>query len=307
VHERARVEDRVRRDQAILDPDDYLSGIEEALLLADVGVTTTQVLLGRLRGTVGPGTDPADVLRVLSEFLRTVFSSAEPAASPSDGPRIILVAGVNGVGKTTTIGKLAAQQVDAGKRTLLVAADTFRAAAIEQLERWGSRIGADVIRQVTGADPAAVVVDGIRAARARKSEVVFIDTAGRLHTKTNLMEELRKVRRMIDRECPGGPHETLLVLDATTGQNGLQQARVFKEALDVTGVVLTKMDGTARGGIAVAVAAELDLPVRYIGLGEGVGDLAPFDASAFIDAILAADQDSPTGPVPIPPGQQPGR
>jgi fused signal recognition particle receptor len=298
---------RVRRDQAILDPDDYLSGIEEALLLADVGVPTTQTLLGRLRSVVGPGADSADVLRVLGEFLRGIFPTTAPPASPPEGPRIILVAGVNGVGKTTTIGKLAAQEVDAGKRTLLIAADTFRAAAIEQLERWGSRIGVDVIRQVTGADPAAVVVDGLRAARARKSETVFIDTAGRLHTKTNLMEELRKVRRMIDRECPGGPHETLLVLDATTGQNGLQQARIFKEALDVTGVVLTKMDGTARGGIVVAVAAELGLPVRYIGLGEGVGDLALFDPNAFIDAILAGDHDPPARSGVIPPGQHQGR
>jgi fused signal recognition particle receptor len=221
---------------------------------------------------------------------------------------VILVAGVNGVGKTTTIGTLAALQVAGGSRVLLVAADTFRAAAVDQLERWGGRVGADVIRQAPGTDPAAVVVDGLRAARARKSDVVFIDTAGRLHTKVNLMEELRKIRRVIDRECPGAPHETLLVLDATTGQNGLQQARIFKEVLDVTGVVLTKMDGTARGGIAVAVAADLGLPIRYLALGERAEDLARFDPEEFIDALLSPDRNTPeatTGSAGSPEGRWP--
>jgi fused signal recognition particle receptor len=283
----------VRRDRGLLDPEHYLAGVEEALLVADVGVSTTQALLARLRETVAPSASPEDVLRTLASLLRKVFPEPSQVASVGDGPRVILVAGINGVGKTTTIGKLAALQVAAGARVLLVAADTFRAAAIDQLERWGGRVGAEVIRQAPGTDPAAVVVDGLRAARARKSDVVFIDTAGRLHTKVNLMEELRKMRRVIDRECPGAPHETLLVLDATTGQNGLQQARVFKEALDVTGVVLTKMDGTARGGIAVAVAADLGLPIRYLALGERLEDLAPFDPEEFIDALLTPDRSTP--------------
>jgi fused signal recognition particle receptor len=283
----------LRRDRGVLDPEHYLAGVEEALLVADVGVSTTQALLARLRETVAPSTRPEDVLVTLAGVLRTIFPKPLPIAEAIDGPRVILVAGVNGVGKTTTIGKLAALQVAAGARVLLVAADTFRAAAIDQLERWGGRVGADVIRQAPGTDPAAVVVDGLRAARARKSDVVFIDTAGRLHTKVNLMEELRKIRRVIDRECPGAPHETLLVLDATTGQNGLQQARVFKEALDVTGVVLTKMDGTARGGIAVAVAADLGLPIRYLALGERAEDLAPFDPEEFIDALLTPERSTP--------------
>lgn len=295
----------IRRDRDILDPEHYLASVEEALLVADVGVSTTQALLARLRETVAPSTRPEEVLLALASLLRTVFPEAIPVASETDGPRVILVAGVNGVGKTTTIGKLAALQIAGGSRVLLVAADTFRAAAVDQLERWGGRVGADVIRQAPGTDPAAVVVDGLRAARARKSDVVFIDTAGRLHTKVNLMEELRKIRRVIDRECPGAPHETLLVLDATTGQNGLQQARIFKEALDVTGVVLTKMDGTARGGIAVAVAADLGLPIRYLALGERAEDLALFDPEEFIDALLSPDRNAPEATAGSPDGRWP--
>jgi fused signal recognition particle receptor len=194
--------------------------------------------------------------------------------------------GVNGVGKTTTIGKLAARYVRDGQRVLLVAGDTFRAAAAEQLERWAERTGAAFIRQAEGADPAAVVVDGLRSARTRGVDVVIVDTAGRMHTRANLMEELRKIRRVIAREWAGAPHETLLVLDATTGQNGLQQARLFKEAVEITGAVLTKMDGTAKGGIAIAIAADLSVPVRYIGLGEAVEDLDDFDATGYVDAIL---------------------
>jgi fused signal recognition particle receptor len=270
----------------------YLAGIEEALLLADVGVRTTQSLLEQLEREVGrrPG-DRVQVLAVMRRVLGEVFArtGAPAIATPSDPPMVTLVTGVNGVGKTTTIGKLAAQHVRAGRQVLLVAGDTFRAAAVEQLERWGARTGAHVVSQRTGADPAAVVVDGLRSAQARGVDVVIIDTAGRLHTKSNLMEELRKVRRVAARECPGAPHETLLVLDATTGQNGLQQARLFKDAVDISGVVLAKMDGTARGGMAVAIAAELDLPIRFLGVGEGVEDLTPFRPEDFIGALLATE------------------
>jgi fused signal recognition particle receptor len=201
-------------------------------------------------------------------------------------PFVILAVGVNGVGKTTTIAKIAQRLVQAGKVPLLVAADTFRAAAIDQLQVWADRIGVDVIRHRHGADPAAVAFDGIAAAKARRVDVVLIDTAGRLHTKSNLMDELRKITRVIAGECPGAPHEVLLVLDATVGQNALSQARQFHQAVDVTGLVLTKLDGTARGGIVVAIAEELKLPVRLIGVGESVEDLQDFQSGAFVDALL---------------------
>jgi fused signal recognition particle receptor len=204
-----------------------------------------------------------------------------------------MVVGVNGVGKTTSIGKLAARSVAEGNRALLVAADTFRAAAIEQLGVWADRTGTELVRQRQGSDPAAVVFDGMRAALGRNADVVIVDTAGRLHTKSNLMEELKKVRRVIAREIPGAPHETLLVVDATTGQNGLAQARAFVDALQVTGIVLTKLDGTAKGGIVIAIAAELGIPIRYVGVGERVDDLREFDAQQFVDALLAGpDADS---------------
>jgi fused signal recognition particle receptor len=198
-----------------------------------------------------------------------------------------MVVGVNGVGKTTSIGKLAARFMRGGRRTLLVAADTFRAAAIEQLTVWAERTGADLVRQQHGGDPGAVAFDGLRAAVARNADVVIIDTAGRLHTKSNLMDELRKVRRVIAREVPGAPHETLLVIDAVTGQNGLTQARAFLQQLEITGVILTKLDGTARGGIVLAITGELGIPVRYVGVGEGVDDLREFDPGEFAAALLA--------------------
>lgn len=272
---------------------DFLEGLEEALIVADVGVTTTASLLARLRRELGEEGQPDHVVEVLARLVHEMFLGVPPAydsPQPEPGsPRVILVTGVNGVGKTTTIAKLGTRYVKEGRQVMFVAADTFRAAAAEQLERWGTRIGAAVISQRPGGDPAAVVVDGLRSARARGVDVVIVDTAGRLHTKTNLMEELRKIRRVAGRECPGAPHETLLVLDATTGQNGIQQARLFGEAVDVTGVVLTKMDGTARGGIAVAIVAELGLPVRFLGLGEGPDDLAPFDAGEFVQALLSSE------------------
>jgi len=198
----------------------------------------------------------------------------------------MLFLGVNGVGKTTTIGKLAAQFRSAGKRVLLVAGDTFRAAAVEQLDAWGKRAGVEVIKHRAGADPSAVIFDGMQAARSRGIDVLLIDTAGRLHTKIHLIEELKKIRRVIIREQPDAPHETFLVLDATTGQNGLQQARVFKEAADITGIVLTKLDGTAKGGVIIGIQEELGVPVKYIGVGEQVDDLQPFDASSFVHALF---------------------
>jgi fused signal recognition particle receptor len=270
--------------------DGPLAGLEEALLLADVGVQTTVSLLARLKREVGSGAgDEGTVRDALRRLLLGAFMAGSPGAAnppPHGRPWVILVAGVNGVGKTTTIGKLAARYAKDGRQVLMIAADTFRAAATEQLERWAARTGAAVVAQRAGADPASVVVDGLRSAKARQSDVVIIDTAGRLHTKANLMEELRKIRRVAERECPGAPHETLLVLDASTGQNGLQQARLFREAVAISGIVLTKLDGTARGGIAVAVAVELGVPIRFIGIGEGVDDLRPFDAGEFVDALL---------------------
>jgi fused signal recognition particle receptor len=212
----------------------------------------------------------------------------DPApAEPAVRPWVVLVVGVNGVGKTTTIGKLAARHRALGRKVLVVAGDTFRAAAIEQLSVWAERTGADVIKQAQGADPSSVVFDGMQAAIARGVDVVLIDTAGRLHTKVNLMEELRKVRRVIDRVLPGAPHEVLLVLDATTGQNAVSQARTFSEAVEVTGVVLTKLDGTARGGVVVAIRHELGLPVRWVGLGEAAEDLEPFDPEEFASALVS--------------------
>jgi fused signal recognition particle receptor len=270
--------------------DGQFARLEEALLLADVGVQTTISLLTRLKREVGSAA-PGEgvVLEHLRRLLLDAFTHRSPGQQDSashQGPWVILITGVNGVGKTTTIGKLAARYGKEGKQVLVIAADTFRAAATEQLERWAARTGAAVVSQGTGADPAAVVVDGLRSANARRSDVVIVDTAGRLHTKSNLMEELRKIRRVAERECPGAPHETLLVLDASTGQNGLQQARLFQEAVAISGIVLTKLDGTARGGIAVAVAVELGVPIRFIGIGEGVDDLRPFEAEEFVDALL---------------------
>ena len=214
-------------------------------------------------------------------------TATTPRASPlSARPWVIVFLGVNGVGKTTTIGKLAAQYRLAGKKALLVAGDTFRAAAIEQLEAWAQRAGVDIIKHRAGSDPSAVVYDGMRAAKSRDIDVLLIDTAGRLHTKVHLIEELKKLRRVIAREQPDAPHETLLVIDATTGQNGLQQARIFKEATDINGIVLTKLDGTAKGGVIVGIQEELGVPVRYIGVGEEIDDLQPFEPAQFVQALF---------------------
>ena len=270
--------------------EEFLEEMEELLITADFGMQTTQDLVQALAGRlkeIDPN-EPAQLHDVLGEEIRARLKTGSSEwPIPESGPLVIMVVGVNGVGKTTTIGKLAKQFSDQGKKVVLGAGDTFRAAAAEQLEVWGERSGAEVIRHTEGSDPGAVAFDAAKAAVARNADVLILDTAGRLHTKVNLMEELKKVRRVIDREIPGAPHETLLVLDATTGQNALIQARSFQDAVDVTGIALTKLDGTAKGGIVVAISSQLELPVRLIGIGEGVSDLRLFDADVFVAALFA--------------------
>jgi fused signal recognition particle receptor len=268
-----------------------LDEMEESLLTADVGVKATQKLMDTLRGLSPSGGE--DLAQDMSSQLQKAMvkllqdSAAAPRfAALSVRPWVVLLLGVNGVGKTTTIGKLAAQYKSAGKKVLLVAGDTFRAAAVEQLEAWGRRAGVELIKHRAGSDPSAVVYDGMQAAKSRAIDVLLIDTAGRLHTKVHLVEELKKIHRVISRVQPGAPHETLLVLDATTGQNGLQQAKVFKEATDIDGIVLTKLDGTAKGGVIISIQEELGVPVRYIGIGEDVDDLQPFEAERFVEALF---------------------
>jgi fused signal recognition particle receptor len=273
--------------------EDLLEGLEEILIGADFGMKTTADLMQSLQKRIsrGEAKDP-EALRALlkEEILQRLKLEAAPLEPGSVSPFVVMVVGVNGVGKTTTIGKIAHQFVSQGKTVLLGAGDTFRAAAAEQLAVWGERAGVDVISQNSGADPAAVAFDAVRSAIARKVDVLLLDTAGRLHTKVNLMEELKKIRKVLDRELPGAPHETLLVVDATTGQNALVQARFFQEAVAVTGLALTKLDGTARGGMLVAIGHELGLPVRYVGIGEGIDDLRPFDPTLFVEALFEAQQ-----------------
>ena len=268
--------------------EERFEALEEALLGADVGTRTTALLLGRVREQTRSGDDPASLRGALRTELIRILGGAD-TAKPSTPPKVILVTGVNGVGKTTTIGKLASRYAAEGAKVLLIAADTFRAAAIEQLGVWATRTGADIVRHEQGADPSAVVFDGLRAAVARKADVVLVDTAGRLHTRTPLMDELGKIRRTVEREVPGAPHEVLLVLDATTGQNALSQARAFTEAAAVTGVVVTKLDGTAKGGMVLAVSQELGIPVRWVGVGEGLDDLRRFDPEEFVGGLLDVD------------------
>lgn len=268
---------------------ELLEDLEEILITADLGVHTTQLLLDRVRERVKRKElqDPERLREALREEMEAILSVQAPPMDPSRAkPFVIMMIGVNGVGKTTTIGKLAHRFRQDGLSPMLVAADTFRAAAAEQLERWAERIQVPIVRQQSGADPSAVVFDALDAALARHVDVVLIDTAGRMHTKVNLMEELKKLHRVIQRKLPEAPHEILLVLDATTGQNAVNQARLFQEALGVTGLILTKLDGTAKGGVIVPICHELRLPVRYIGLGEALDDLRPFDAAAFARAVL---------------------
>jgi fused signal recognition particle receptor len=268
-----------------------LDDLEGILLGADLGSATTQEVLSKLREKVDRKQikNVDELKRLLKEELLTIINSANtPPVERAEGmPEVIMVVGVNGTGKTTTIGKLAQVLRGDGRTVLLCAADTFRAAAIEQLEVWGNRTGTEVIRTKAGGDPAAVLFDALQAGIARHADCVIVDTAGRLHTKSSLMAELEKMRRTAQRIIPGAPHETLLVMDATTGQNGLQQARLFTESAGVTGIVLTKLDGTAKGGVVVAICRELGLPVRYVGVGEKVGDLLRFNAKDFVDSLFA--------------------
>ena len=266
-----------------------LEDLESALLTSDLGLPTTTAILEQLRDRARrQDIDGGEELReLLKEQIRNILEAPRgPVPEPATPPKVIFLVGVNGTGKTTTSGKLAAWFRAENKSVLLCAADTFRAAAIEQLEVWATRSGVDMIKTKQGGDPAAVLYDAAAAAKARKINVLIVDTAGRLHTKTGLMDELEKMRRTAKRLIPEAPHEVLRVMDATTGQNGLQQARLFTEASGVTGIVLTKLDGTAKGGIAVAIARELNLPVRFVGVGEKIGDLLEFDPKAFVDSLL---------------------
>ena len=272
---------------------DTLDDLEAILITADLGSATTQQILGKLRERADRKQikDVDELKKLIKEQVLEILNSTPPrSVKPAAGePQVIMVVGVNGTGKTTTIGKLAHFLLREGKSVLLCAADTFRAAAIEQLEVWGTRAGVDVIKTKPGGDPAAVLFDALTAAKARKADVVIVDTAGRLHTKSNLMAELEKMKRTAQRIIPGSPHEVFLVMDATTGQNGLQQARLFTESAGVTGIVLTKLDGTAKGGIVIAISRELGLPVRYVGVGEQMGDLLVFNAESFADSLFTLE------------------
>lgn len=273
--------------------DAFLEQLEEILIGADVGVATTMdiVISLRRRAREDRYASAGELMGLLKDEIRSHLNAApQEESSPFElagvPPHVIMVVGVNGAGKTTTIGKLAHVYVKSGKKVVIGASDTFRAAANEQLEIWAGRSGARMVRQEKGSDPAAVAFDAVRSAVSQRADVVIIDTAGRLHTKVNLMEELRKIRRVVEKVHPGAPHEVLLVIDASTGQNGIQQAKQFGAAVGVTGLVLTKLDGTAKGGVVLAIAREMDVPVRFIGVGEGLDDLQPFDRTAFVDALF---------------------
>ena len=268
--------------------DEFYDGLEEALILADIGAEAAVDTVAQLRKRVSERllTRAEEVKDALRDILRSKLEVGDSALVLEGKPAVVLVIGVNGVGKTTSIGKLAARLKAEGKKVLLCAGDTFRAAAADQLEIWAGRAGVDIVRQHEGADPGAVLFDALQAAKARGADVVLCDTAGRLHNKQNLMNELAKLRKIIDRECPDSSCETLLVLDATTGQNGLIQARTFKETAGLTGIILTKLDGTAKGGIVVAIAQELNVPVKFVGVGEGVDDLKPFDPAEFVQGMV---------------------
>lgn len=262
---------------------DTLEALEEALIMADVGVAATQEIVAAVKQRARRG----ESLRTLvKDEMRRILAATNTGTGNGVRPHVVLVVGVNGTGKTTTVGKLANQYKRAGKSTLICAADTFRAAAVDQLQVWADRAGVDIVRAREGSDPAAVVFDALAAGKARGRDLVLVDTAGRLHTRTNLMTELDKIRRIAEREVSGAPHEVLLVLDATVGQNGLAQAREFTNVAGVNGIVLTKLDGTAKGGIAVAIAHDLKLPIRFVGVGEGIDDLLPFSSDEYVDALF---------------------
>ena len=270
------------------DTDEFFEDLEECLILADTGIQTTERAIGELREAIETKKlrDGAAVKQEFVRILTKIIKVQDTMLLTTTQPSVILVVGVNGVGKTTTIGKLACQMDKEGYNVLLSAADTFRAAAADQLEIWAERAGVPIVRHAEGADPAAVVFDGVKKAQATEADLLIVDTAGRLHNKKNLMEELRKIAKVIDREYAGANVRTFLVLDATTGQNGLQQAREFAEVTELSGIILTKLDGTAKGGIVVAIMEELGLPVLYVGMGEGIDDLQAFDADAFVEAIF---------------------
>lgn len=274
--------------------DDLLEQLQEILIAGDVGVQTSSAMIESIRRRLKEEGMRTDLVHLLKEEVGRQFLDSDQALpAPGEftgGPYVVLVVGINGVGKTTTIGKLAYRYVRAGKKVTIAAADTFRAAANEQLEIWAERAGAEIVRQKPGADPAAVAFDAVRSAGAKGLDVVIIDTAGRLHTRVNLMEELKKIRRVLQKQYPTAPQEVLLVLDASTGQNGLQQARQFTDAVGVTGIVLTKLDGTAKGGIVLAIRQELKLPVRFVGVGETIEDLQPFDRKAFVEALFGTEE-----------------
>ncbi len=265
--------------------EDALESLEEALLLADVGPKATEELLRSLKEE-SKKTNGRDIKDILRAKMLSILGEPVPLTLPSSPPAVFMIVGVNGVGKTTTIGKLCHRFSSQGKSVIVAAADTFRAAAIEQLQIWAKRTGAHLIKHQMGSDPAAVAFDAIQSAKARNTDIVIIDTAGRLHTKSPLMEELKKIKRVIQKTMPEAPHETLLVLDATTGQNGLNQARLFNEAIGVTGIALTKLDGSSKGGIIFAIKKELNIPVKLIGTGEGIEDLADFSTEEFVKALL---------------------
>ena len=273
--------------------EDFFEELEEILIQADVGFETVMTLIDELKMEVKRKNiqDPSEVQSAISEKLVAIYETGDQSSSAlniqENELTVILFVGVNGVGKTTTIGKLAHQFKSEGKKVVMAAGDTFRAGAIEQLEVWGERVGVDVIKQASGSDPAAVMFDAVQAAKARKADILLCDTAGRLQNKVNLMKELEKVKRVIEREIPGAPHEVLLVLDATTGQNALIQAKTFKEATNVSGIVLTKLDGTAKGGIVLAIRNELKIPVKFVGLGEKMDDLQVFDAEKYVYGLFA--------------------
>ncbi|MCI9013086.1 MAG: signal recognition particle-docking protein FtsY [Lachnospiraceae bacterium] len=272
--------------------DDFYEELEEILIMGDIGVQATEAILERLREQVKENhiKEPADCKSFLIQNIKEQMQVQETAYVFEERQSVVLVIGVNGVGKTTTVGKLAGKLKGQGRRVLIAAADTFRAAAGEQLSEWADRAGVDMIGGSEGSDPASVIFDAVNAAKARNIDVLLCDTAGRLHNKKNLMEELKKINRIIDREFPDAHRENLVVLDATTGQNALQQAKEFGEVADLTGIILTKMDGTAKGGIAVAIQSQLQIPVKYIGVGETIEDLQKFDADQFVDALFSVDQ-----------------
>ncbi len=274
--------------------DDLLEQVEETLIAADVGVAAATSIIESIRRRVKDEryASTSELNTLLRDEIQRQFAngsdngSADPLALPGSKPYVIMVVGINGVGKTTTIGKLSHQYIKAGHKVVIAAADTFRAAANEQLEIWANRAGAEIIQQAHGADPAAVAFDALKSATAKNAEVVIVDTAGRLHTKVNLMEELKKIKRVMQKQNPDAPHEVLLVIDASTGQNGLQQAKQFSAAVGVTGLVVTKLDGTAKGGIVLAISKEMSIPVRFIGVGEQIDDLQPFDRQTYVDAMF---------------------